>query len=82
MFYFQLFTCNAASETGKPPFRNLEKTVLKDLGSKLKKKIDLDYICDGEGSARCAPGESKRFKESHNYIFFIEPVTLSRLSYC
>jgi len=51
VFYFRLFICNAASETGKPPLRNLGKTVLKELGSKLKKKIDLDYICDEEGSA-------------------------------
>ena len=50
MFYFRVFICNAASETGKPPFRNLEKIVSKELGSKLKKKIDFDYICDGEGS--------------------------------
>jgi len=82
VFYFRLFLCNAASETGKPPFRNLEKTVLKELGSKLKKKIDLNHIPAEEGSARCAPGESERFKASHNYIHFIEPVTLSRLSYC
>ena len=50
MFYFRLFLCNAASETGKPPFRNLEKTVLKDLGSKLKKKIDLEAEEDRPGS--------------------------------
>ena len=28
--------------------------MLKELGSKLKKKIDLDYIPAGEGSARVA----------------------------
>ena len=44
MFYFRYFICNASSETGKPPLRNLEKTVLKELGSKLKKKIHLEYI--------------------------------------
>ena len=55
--------------------------MLKELGSRLKKKIDLDYICDGEGSARCAPGESERFKESHKIIPFyrtcdLEPAVL------
>ena len=81
MSYLRPLICNAASETGKPPLRNLGKTVLKEWGSKRTNKIDLDYIPAGEGSAWCAPGESERFKESHNYLSFIEPVTLSRLYY-
>ena len=44
--------------------------MLKELGSGRKKKIDLNHIPVEEGSARCAPGESERFKESHNYIHF------------